>query len=64
MVFFGVGNGLYYVLGGLYSLVQDLCLTNECVFSGLQFAYSLSELCEFSNLFQFYDGKVENSYTL
>lgn len=43
------------MLGGLYSLVQDLCLSTECVFSGLQFACSLNKLREFSNLFQFYD---------
>ena len=49
------------MLGGLDSPVQDLCLTNERVLSGLQFAYALND---FSNLSQFYDWKVENSYTL
>lgn len=49
------------MLGGLDSLVQDWCLTNECVLSGLQFAYALNE---FSNLFQFYDWKIESSYII
>lgn len=57
----GVGRSLYQVLGGLDSLVQDWCLTNECVLSGLQFAYALNE---FSNLFQFYDWKIESSYII
>lgn len=49
------------MLTGLDSLVQGLCLTNQCVLSGLQFAYTLNDI---SNLFQFCDWKVENSYIL
>lgn len=31
------------MFGGLDSLVEDLCLTNEYVLSGFQFSYVLNE---------------------